>query len=93
MAEAVEVQAVAANVVNKANQAQLAQAVSKAGAPSGQAGGDATKMTFSSAGEFKAKFPELYEAFMNGAALAAVYEAKNANDRLIRTLKEAERQG
>ena len=85
-----EVQAAATQQTNEAVQAALTtQAVPAVG--SRQAVNPATA-TFNTLGEFQQKYPELYNAFITSWAMQVCNDAKQANERLIQTMKEAERQ-
>lgn len=84
-----EVQAASTQATNQIVQQAASQAVPPSG--SGQMI-NVNDSTFNSMGDFQAKYPELYQAFIYSWAVAAVNDAKRSNDRLIETMKEAERQ-
>lgn len=49
--------------------------------------GDATQITFGSMAEFKAKYPDLYNTFMNAWAMQVCMKAKDDNERFIEEMK------
>ena len=61
------------------------QAIANATAPAPS--GDATQITFGSMGEFKAKYPELYNTFMTAWATQVCMKAKADNERFIEEMK------
>lgn len=79
--------AIAAMQLNS-NQAALEvtqQAMANATTPTGNV--DATKVTFGSMAEFKAKYPDLYNTFMNSWAMQVCMKAKDDNERFIEKMK------
>jgi hypothetical protein len=84
------VQAAITQATNQATNAALTNQAAPVAAATGMV--NTSTATFNSLKDLQEKYPALYKAFIQSWAMQVVNQAKDANDRLIATLKEAEHQ-